>query len=97
LSNTNYLRGRRFEWKRKKAWEKRGYTVIRAAGSKGPWDLVAVREHAPVELIQCKLVKTRAQAKKWLSLNPPILSTGQFHQTMEVWVTDLRELLTWTV
>lgn len=95
--NRNYAKGVRFERKRKAAWEKKGYVVLRTAGSHGPWDLIAIREHAPVELIQCKVCKTHTQARKYLRANPLLLSTGQFHQTMEVWVTDLRELFTWTI
>ena len=40
--NTNYRRGVRAEYKAKKLLESTGYTVIRAAGSHGMFDLVAL-------------------------------------------------------
>lgn len=38
---TKYDRGRRAEWRLRDQLEAGGWTVIRAAGSKGPYDLVA--------------------------------------------------------
>lgn len=56
--NNNYAKGRRYEYKEKKIWEKDGYLVIRSAGSKSPVDLVAVPctigEGQPFIIIQLK-------------------------------------------
>lgn len=38
-----YAKGRRAEYRARKQLEDEGYAVIRSAGSKGPWDLVAYR------------------------------------------------------
>lgn len=64
---TRYEVGRRFEWRVRRHFEKEGYFVVRAAGSKGPVDLVAVRKSylAPAQraalvlFIQCKVRKRR--------------------------------------
>ncbi len=55
---TQYKRGYNFELAVKKKWEERGYWVIRAAGSHGKADLVALindSDQCLVYLIQCKL------------------------------------------
>jgi Holliday junction resolvase len=55
---TQYQRGYRFELLVKKKWEDRGYWVIRAAGSHGKADLVALihdGDQCLVYLVQCKL------------------------------------------
>ena len=49
---TNYERGVIIERRAQAELEAQGYLVIRAAGSKGPADLVAIG--AGVRLIQCK-------------------------------------------
>ena len=49
----NYIKGRRNEIRSRKWFEERGYMVIRAAGSKGAWDLVCVSEDRIV-LVQVK-------------------------------------------
>jgi Holliday junction resolvase len=38
---SRYVAGRRIEWRARKRLEADGYIVVRAAGSKGPADLVA--------------------------------------------------------
>ena len=48
-----YRRGRALEYAVKKHLEEQGYFVVRSAGSKGPADLVALRE-GEILLIQCK-------------------------------------------
>lgn len=50
---TNYDRGKRFEHRVRDDLRKRGYYVIRSAGSKGKIDLVALID-GDVLLIQCK-------------------------------------------
>ena len=62
MPNKNYNRGRAFEYRVKKHLEDRGYLVVRSAGSKSPFDLVAIptKEYeedngfSNVLLIQCK-------------------------------------------
>lgn len=58
MPNSKYQAGYRFELSTKKQWEERGYWVIRAAGSHGKADLVAIKKDPPkyteVYLIQCK-------------------------------------------
>ena len=53
---TQYRRGANYERKIKKEYEEDGYLVLRSAGSKGPFDLVAIKEDSTI-LIQCKLRK----------------------------------------
>ena len=57
--NKNYESGRRFEYRVKEYLEKKGYYVMRSAGSKSPFDLIAIQTKgmssiAPTILIQCK-------------------------------------------
>jgi len=51
--SSNYRRGRRLEYLARTALVAEGYTVVRAAGSKGPADLVAMNANQ-VRLIQIK-------------------------------------------
>ena len=51
---TNYAIGARFEYKTATYFRRHGYFVIRAAGSHGPADLVAVKKGYATLLIQCK-------------------------------------------
>ena len=51
---TNYRRGQRAEWKARDLLKERRYhTVIRAAGSKGPFDLIALSTDR-IALVQVK-------------------------------------------
>jgi len=49
----SYVKGRRFEHYVKDKLEARGWIVTRSAGSKGPFDLLAVK-NGKILLIQCK-------------------------------------------
>lgn len=51
--NSNYKKGRAFEYRIKKKFEKQGYIVLRTSGSHGFADLIAVRK-GEVIFIQCK-------------------------------------------
>jgi len=51
---TRYASGRRFEWRVKRFLERRGWFVVRSAGSHGIADLVALRRGCPPMLVQCK-------------------------------------------
>jgi Holliday junction resolvase len=55
---TNYTSGARIEYKAMHELEKEGYLVIRAAGSHGAFDLVALGRNR-VRLIQCKKTNSR--------------------------------------
>jgi len=62
LSNKNYVKGRTFEYRTQNFLRKKGYYVIRAYGSKGLYDLIAVPSRTITKyqypklplLIQCK-------------------------------------------
>lgn len=100
MPNKNYLSGRRFEYARKREWEKKGYQVTRAAGSHSSWDLIAVASERPVELIQTKKTKSVAHAKKLLAdfkAKPPLTPSKYFHQVLEVRVTGQRDVESATV
>lgn len=42
---TNYKKGRSFEYRVKKILEKQGFYVIRSAGSQGAFDLIAIKRN----------------------------------------------------
>jgi len=55
---SRYLKGRRYEYLIKKKLEKEGYIVIRASGSHGKWDLIAIHPLLKeIRLIQIKYKK----------------------------------------
>ncbi len=51
---TNYERGRNFEYRVKKQYEKEGHFVLRSAGSKTPVDLLVVSPLGEPIFVQCK-------------------------------------------
>ena len=51
--NKNYNKGRRFEYKVKAWLEERDWICVRSAGSKSPFDLVAMKDGQTLP-IQCK-------------------------------------------
>jgi hypothetical protein len=71
MTNKNYKKGRKKEYKIKKLLEKEGYIVLRSAGSHGFADLVAVRkpkerEVREIKFIQCKPENFRESERKKL-------------------------------
>jgi Holliday junction resolvase len=54
----SYVKGRRFENYVREKLERKGYLVVRSAGSKGIFDLVALKK-GEILLIQCKWRKSR--------------------------------------
>lgn len=99
MPNKNYIKGRAFEHKRRKAWERDGYVCARTAGSKSPFDLIAIKPGGPVVLIQCKTTESSSVARKLLAdfkATPP-LPVGQYTQCMEVWDAAKREFHVWAV
>ncbi len=72
--------------------------VLRSAGSKGAFDLIAIRSDRVI-LIQVKRCQTKAQADRLIrkfKANPP-LQIGPYMQLMEVQVKGSRELLSASV
>ena len=64
MTNKKYNAGRAFEYKIKKHLEAQGYFVVRAAGSRGPVDLVAFQNDSWPLFIQCKLDGKISKADK---------------------------------
>lgn len=73
--NNAYKRGRNFEYRVKKHFEKKGYYVVRKYASKGAEDLIALKvinlpnDHSAVYvteclLIQCKNLKVEKKLKR---------------------------------
>ena len=83
---TNYSRGRYYEYKAKKELEAQGYTILRSAGSHGPWDLTAFKDEEPVRCVQIKYTKSERGMKRLLNTFKPILVRGQSHYQTELWV-----------
>lgn len=89
MPNKNYRRGVAIERKAKDELELVGYTVIRSAGSHGPWDLVAFKGDEPVRCIQCKRAATLIGAKRLAQKfsNPPLpVSFKTYKHEVWVWV-----------
>jgi hypothetical protein len=89
LPNKNYRKGVAIERKAKDLLEILGYTVIRAAGSHGPWDLIAVKEGStsPVRCIQVKSCPTLVGAKRLLAkYQRPNLPSGFQPYQHELWI-----------
>lgn len=83
--NKRYVKGRALEYKVKHYLETLGYKVIRAAGSHGQWDLVAIHpEHCDVLFIQCKSDKKSKVEDAGLPLTASFLLVG----------TDFKEFFT---
>ena len=84
MGNLNYRKGRRKEYKIKLQLEAQGYTVLRAAGSHGFADLVAIDNILKkIRLIQCKpddfsIIKARELKNEWAHME------GTYEVTFEV-------------
>ncbi|RPI86150.1 MAG: hypothetical protein EHM34_00200 [Nitrosopumilales archaeon] len=74
MPNKNYVKGRAFEYKIKKHYEKAGFVVFRMAGSHSPADLIAFPpighwfrgkelDYVPI-LIQCKATEAKTPEKE---------------------------------
>ena len=55
MPNSNRRRGDYFERRAKATLERETFVVVRAAGSLGPADLVALKQGCPPWLVSCKL------------------------------------------
>jgi hypothetical protein len=56
---SRYSEGTRFEYSLRDWYRARGYTVVRSAGSHGPFDLLAFNVEGDVRLIQCKVQRAK--------------------------------------
>ena len=87
--NRNYVRGRAKEYRVKAKLEKEGWTVLRTAGSHGPFDLVAIKrprwslDEGQMRLIQCKSGKSQERESK-KALEGIRLYGGQYEVEVEV-------------
>jgi Holliday junction resolvase len=71
MTNKKYEQGRRFEYRVKNYLIKKGYFVVRSAGSKGAADLIAILpycNHSKVFLIQCKYGKGQIDRQEIINL-----------------------------
>ena len=95
---TRYEKGRRFEYERKRFWEKAGHDVWRSAGSHGLFDITTVDPLGTITLIQCKVVGDSTEGNRLLrnfKKSPPLghRPYAKYHQVMEVKVSGSREVL----
>lgn len=99
MPNLNYRAGRRIEYGRRKHWIKRGFEVVRSAGSHGIWDLCGVRLEDPthpVQFIQVKRVETATQAKalvRKFEKSPPMLPSPHYNMVLEVQIKGSKEVI----
>lgn len=85
MSNKNYVAGAAFERATQKAWERRGYSTIRASGSHGLYDVVAFSCDRKPEMIQCKRCTTEAEAARLMrNFKKVTIPSLYFHQSMAV-------------
>lgn len=90
MPNKNYRRGVAIERKVKDFLENIGYTVIRAAGSHGVYDIIAINTNTPTEPVRCIQVKRAptvigARRIKARHQFPPMQSGFQAYQ-QELWI-----------
>lgn len=98
MPNANYRRGRYFEYSRKHFYEEQKYIVIRAAGSHGRWDLIAIRDGDKPLLIQCKVVQTEKQAEHEIAeFVRGALKDGPYHEIIDVYVRDKKDVQRWVL
>ena len=88
----NYKRGRTFEYRAKRDLERRGYVVVRSAGSRTPADLVAGRE-GQVLLVQCTTSSRSKDEKDRAGLREMAERFGA--EPVLVWKDGLRGPLVW--
>jgi len=91
---SNYARGRKKEYKMQAHLREEGYLVVRSAGSKTPFDLIAIpmvknrQDHALVRLIQVKVRKmSTAEVEETKELRKTVPSCCR----IEMWVLEDRK------
>lgn len=63
-----YRKGRAYEWKLREQYEQAGFIVIRAAGSKTPYDLICIHPaNKSLVLVQAKATQLTENAKDRLT------------------------------
>ncbi len=90
MANKNYIAGRNFEYKVKKYYESKGFTVLRTSGSHGFADLIAVRNFQ-IYLSKVYFIKTIEfiQCKNRKPLNKEVEDLGKFRWLeRKVWDED---------
>lgn len=85
---TRYAKGRRAEWKTRDLLARQGYTVVRAAGSKGAFDLIAWSRTLAL-LVQVKAGRPPGPAERARILAVPV--PGNFRRVGCVWRTRARD------
>lgn len=91
-TGSQYRRGRAFEYRVRDRFKAKGYEVLRAAGSKGPADLVAFKKGSII-FIQCKIGHFH-QVDEWNSLvdiaesvgATPVYATRDEHSNHRYWI-----------
>ena len=90
MPNTNYLSGRRAEYKLKREMETYGLIVLRTAGSHGPFDLIGIQPSLPivVRFIQVKSIKGKGSVSAAINQfvrKPPLCGAPGVY-VQEIWV-----------
>lgn len=81
--NANYQKGRRAEYLAKQILQDAGFEVLRAAGSKGRFDLVAFAPTEPVLMVQIKATSSPSACQALLKAFQP--DSGE-HYLSQIWV-----------
>ena len=98
MPNKQYIAGRAFEYQVMATWRSRGYSVIRASGSKGLYDIVAFRPDRKPELIQCKKVSSMATGDRLFSkFTKTIQPSDYYHQVMAIKVKGQEPVISLTI
>lgn len=92
--NSNYRRGRAFEYRVKKYLEEKGFSVIRSAGSHGKYDLVAFHNGVVIAL----QLKSGSSANKYecyiepepVTLFRGLLTTEEWKERLEIVLKKLK-------
>jgi Holliday junction resolvase len=90
MPNANYARGVRYERQIMAQLKASGYSVVRASGSHGLFDVIAFRSGSPVIAVQCKCSKTLSKAKaeeraKAFVKAPPLSPSIHFSQVISIY------------
>lgn len=84
---SHYSIGRAYEYRARRALEADGWLVVRSAGSKGPWDLVAFKDGYPVRCIQIKRASSEASRDRLLQQFQPDTGVASHRAwRSELWV-----------
>lgn len=90
MPNSNYQAGVRFERERMNHYKTAlGHDVMRTAGSHGLFDVITISKGGDIQLLQCKVVSTQAEANRLIKAfkaNPPLgqRERARYHQVLAV-------------